>query len=193
MREPAADSNAAALRPSGESLVQPPHHVSRPMGVALLALVALAGAGCWGGGPTEPTCGPQPVPGAVTLTSEACVHSLGESWVPLALRNDTAERIWFFHDCADEVPWLSRLEADGTWRRLLPEGFSLPLSCEHVHDLMPGTAEAQLASTLRAPGPGTYRAEMVIAWGCGDIHDPHHVLHSCERVEYLSSAPFELR
>lgn len=142
-------------------------------------------------GPTQPGCDGGPVAGEVSLWSECASHALAGS-VPLTLTNGTAETVWFYHECGDEVPWPDVLEADGTWTRLLPGTFFLPTGCEHVMELAPGESMELAMSTQHAPGAGTYRGELAVAYGCTAVHHPTHVPHRCARVEFVVSAPFVL-
>lgn len=159
--------------------------------VAGALFVAAVGLGC--GGPTDTDCDGAPEPGAVSLWTACGMSSLGAGSVPLVLTNLTAEPIWFYHECRDEVPWPEMLQDDGTWLRLLPDDFFLPISCQHVVQLAAGDSMELSMSTQHVERPGVYRAEMVVARGCGDVHDPQHVNHECEHVDFLSSAPFDLR
>ena len=160
------------------------------LGAALaLVLAALACAE----GPTEPACEPAPPRGVLSLWTACPVQSLSQDSIELTLTNDTTETVWFYHECGPEVPWPTQLQPDGTWVRLLPDGFYLGIECDHVHELRPGESGPVWMSTQRVDRPGTYRAEMLAAYDCVDAHEPLHLGHACQRMEYLLSEPFELR
>ena len=157
------------------------------------ALLAVAGHGCGGGWPAAPACDPSPPAGELSLWTACGVKSLAGASVEFILTNDSAESVWLYHDCGDEVPWPTQLQADGTWLRLLPAEFYLAIECEHVHELLPGESGPLSMSTRHVDRPGTYRAEMMVARNCVEVHDPLHLGHACERVEFFQSEPFELR
>lgn len=132
-------------------------------------------------------------PGAASLWLACERAPLGGPPLDLVLTNDTAEPLWTYHHCGGSVPWAARREAGGAWTPLLPPGFSLPLACEHVEVLPPGQSLELSLPTAGLGRPGDYRAETVIGWACGDLHDPRFLPSSCERTELLTSRPVELR
>jgi hypothetical protein len=113
--------------------------------------------------------------------------------VPVTLTNLESEHVVFFHECGDEAPWPERLLPDGTWQRLLPPDFFLTTGCAHAMELEPGESIVLEMSTARVPGPGIYRAVTMVGRGCEHVHEPVHVPHSCESLDFVESAPFELR
>ena len=159
--------------------------------LAALAALPLAGLLCactWNDGSG---CTGAPVPGVASLWLDCEEAPLDGPPLSLALTNDSGETLWTYHHCEEAVPWPARREADGTWTALLPPAFSLPLACEHVEVLEPGESlELSLPVTSLA---GTYRAETVVGWACGDLHDPRFLPGTCERTELVVSAPVELR
>lgn len=155
-------------------------------------LFVLSLVGC-SDSPVDPTCDAGPVAGALSMWTECGPHSLSSAGIPVVLTNQGAETIWYYHECGDESPWPSKLQDDGTWLRLLPPTFFLSIGCMHVMELAPGETAVFSMSTQRTNGPGTYRAEMLIARGCMDLHEPRHVAHSCEAQDFIVSQAFELR
>ena len=159
------------------------------LGAALLACVSLS---C-DDSPVAPACDAGPVAGAVSMWTECGPHALSGAGIPVVVTNGSAESIWCYDECGGESPWPSEQQADGTWLRLLPPTFFLSTGCMHVMELAPGETAVFSMSTQHAPGPGIYRAEMLIARGCVDLHEPLHVGHSCERQDFIVTASFELR
>jgi hypothetical protein len=166
----------------------------RPVPFLMAAASALALLGCFSDSePSADPCAGAPTIGAVTLWTPCAQHEMAGP-VPVVLTNSSAESIWIFHDCAgDEVPWPERQQPDGTWERLLPADYFLTVECEHVHEVVPGESVDVPMSTQHVTQPGTYRAQLLAAYGCVDAHHPLHVGHSCDRVDYVASEPFELR
>ena len=60
-------------------------------------------------------------------------------------------------------------------------------------ELPPGESMEHEMSTMRVPGPGTYRVVTLVARDCEPVHEPLHVPHSCAVMEFVESVPFELR
>lgn len=198
---PAAPRSGSVGKPGGlpsREMVRPAsrHRPSagRLTSIALSALAALSlalGCSSHDAEPESPCVG-APTAGAASIWAECAEPTLGGAPLPVFVTNDTTEPAWYYAHCQGQVPWASRLEVDGSWTALLPEGFSLPIDCAHAEVLAPGESIALELLTAALDAPGTYRAEFVLGWRCGDLHSAFHLPAACELTEVVFSEPFEL-
>ena len=129
------------------------HHVSMRLRSAALPLALILGLvlgamACTSNDGVGPACGGAPTPGAVSFWSDCDPSARVGEPLSFSLSNHSAETVWFHHHCTQQVPWLARLDAEGTWQAALPPDCSLAVECEHVEHLEPGETLAFTLSTL---------------------------------------------